>query len=181
MLKFHINPVARALFAIGAVAAIATGVTFAALNSQATLSGNTISATPGLQVSTDGSTYGSSIPGFAFNVTPGDTTGVSETFDIKNTTSSTLSLSLAVPAAVTFTGGTVNNSDVDLALTCTSPTLSLSSNLGSLTSAPVPITGSLTAGSSASCTINATMTSGAITSGTSVTSNTFNLQFEGTN
>ncbi len=179
MLKIKVSPLARALFSIGAVAALATGITFAALNSQATLSGNTISATQGIQLSSDGTTYGGSIPGFAFNVTPGDSTGVSKTFYLKNTTTSSMSLSLSVPAAVIFTGGTVNNSDVHLALNCTTPTLSLTSDLGSLTSSPVSITGTLTAGSTANCTVNATMTSDAITSGTSVTSNSFDLKING--
>jgi len=181
MLKVKVNPVARGLIAIGAVAALATGITFAALNSQATLSGNTISATQGLQLSTDGSTYAGSIPGFAFDVTPGDTTGVSQSFYLKNTTSSAISLNLSVPAAVTFTGGTVNNSDVDLALSCTTPTLTLNSDLGSLTSSPVSIAGTLSAGSTANCNVTATMTNDAITTGTSVSSNSFDLQFDGTN
>lgn len=179
MVRLKINPVARALIVVGAVAAIATGVTFAALSSQTTLSGNTITATPGLLLSTNSTTYDAKIPGFAFDVTPGDTTGVSQTFDIKNTTSSAMSLSLAVPAAVTFTGGTVDNSDVNLALACTSPTLSLTSDLATLSSGPVPVTGSLSADTSAACTITATMDSDAITSGSTVTSDSFDLLFSG--
>jgi predicted ribosomally synthesized peptide with SipW-like signal peptide len=179
VLKLHINPVARALITIGAVAAIVTGVTFAALNSQTTLSGNTITATPGLLLSTNGSTYGSTIPGFTFNVTPGSTTGVSQTFNIKNTTASAMALSLSLPAAVTFTGGTVNNSDVHVAVACTTPTMTLTSDLATLATAPVPVTGSLTANTSASCTVSATMDSAAISSGSTVTSSSFNLQFSG--
>lgn len=58
-----INPVARAIVVIGAVMALVTSVTFAALQSQATLTNNTIStATAGLMI-WDGDSFEATAPG----------------------------------------------------------------------------------------------------------------------
>lgn len=68
-----INPVARAIVVIGAVMALVTSVTFAALQSQATLTNNTIStATAGLLL-WDGDSFESAAPGVTVTgLVPGD-------------------------------------------------------------------------------------------------------------
>lgn len=69
----RINPVARAIVVIGAVMALVTSVTFAALQSQATLTNNTIStATAGLLL-WDGDSFESAAPGVTVTgLIPGD-------------------------------------------------------------------------------------------------------------
>lgn len=94
----HINPVIRAVVVIGAVMALATSVTFAALQSQATLTNNTIStATAGLKL-WDGDSFESSAPGVAVEgLIPGDW---SEDYNIyfQNDGEGPLFLSASVPA-----------------------------------------------------------------------------------
>lgn len=178
-----INPVVRAILVVGAAAGLVVGVTFAALNSQATLTGNTISATSGLQVSTDGETFGGSIPGFSFaNVVLGDATGVNNTFKLRNGSTSNMNVTLKIPTAPTFTGGTVDQTKVHVKLDCTGPVLTVASTtLAALTAGEVSLTGgTLTAGATADCTMNVTMDSDAITGATSTTSSPFDLRFTGT-
>jgi hypothetical protein len=177
-----INPVVRAILVVGAAAGLVVGVTFAALNSQATLIGNTISATAGLQVSTDGTTYGGSIPGFSFSgVVLGDTTGVTKNFKIKNSASAPMSLSLKIPTAPNFTGGIVDQTKVHVKLDCTAPVLAMPSTaLSALTAGEVTVTGSLTAGATADCNMNVTLDADAITGATTTTSDPFDLRFTGT-
>lgn len=69
----QINPVIRAVVVIGAVMALVTSVTFAALQSQATLTNNTIStATAGLKL-WDGDSFESTAPGVNVEgLIPGD-------------------------------------------------------------------------------------------------------------
>lgn len=73
----RVNPVARAVAVIGVVMALATGATFAALASSATLTGNTIgtaSANADLLLwDSETETFAQSAQGFAFTeLTPGD-------------------------------------------------------------------------------------------------------------
>lgn len=103
----------RALGVISAVVVIVSGVTFAALQSQQnTLAGNTIqTATANLQLSTDGTSYSDSHPGFDFNnLVPGGqavpTTGYP--LFLKNGGGTALALKLAVSSTPT------NPSSVDL-------------------------------------------------------------------
>jgi predicted ribosomally synthesized peptide with SipW-like signal peptide len=178
-----INPVVRAILVVGAAAGLVVGVTFAALNSQATLTGNTISATAGLQVSTNGVDFGGSIPGFAFNnVVLGDSTGVNNTFKLRNASTTNMNVTLKIPTAPTFTGGTVDPAKVHVKLDCTDPGLTMASTtLTTLTGSEVSLTGGpLTAGSTASCTMNVTLDNDAITGGTTATSSAFDLRFTGT-
>ncbi|HSD55656.1 MAG TPA: hypothetical protein VLA92_00725 [Candidatus Saccharimonadales bacterium] len=177
-----INPVVRAILVVGAVAGLVVGVTFAALNSQATLTGNTISANAGLQLSTDGgTTYGSSVDGLDFsNVVLGDTNGVSKSFKVKNITSSAMSLSLRVPTAPVFTGGTVDQTKVKVSLACTSPTMTLSPvTLTGMVNAEANVTGNLTAGATADCSLTVAFDTDAVTGGATVTSDAFNIRFTG--
>ncbi len=69
----QINPVARAVVVIAAVMALVTSVTFAALQSQATLTNNSIStATAGLKL-WNGSSFESTAPGFTVTgLVPGE-------------------------------------------------------------------------------------------------------------
>jgi predicted ribosomally synthesized peptide with SipW-like signal peptide len=92
-----INPVLRATGVIGVVAAMVTGVTFAALNSQATLTDNTIStATVGLEVGTAANDTGASKQGFAVTgLIPG--TGVDKNFYLLNTGDTPLDVTAHVP------------------------------------------------------------------------------------
>ena len=107
------NPVLRATGVIGTVAALVTGITFAALSSQATLTANTIaSATADLQVNnTDNAgAFGATDTGYAFTgIIPGGAGSNVGNFQLKNNGTATLSLKLsvsgtpvctAVPAAV---------------------------------------------------------------------------------
>ena len=91
------NPLLRAIGVIGAVAALVTGVTFAALNSTATLTDNTISSgTAGLRVSTDNTTFSDSEPGFTVTgLIPG--TGSTKTFYLRNNGDIALDVSARVP------------------------------------------------------------------------------------
>ena len=176
-----INPVVRAILVVGAAAGLVVGVTFAALNSQATLAGNTISATAGLQVSTDGEAFGGSIPGFSFsNVVLGDSTGVSKTFKIRNSSTSDMTLSLRIPTVPVFTP-TADQTKVHVKLDCTTPTLNVASTtLAALTAGEVSVTGTLGDGETASCTMNVTVDSDAVTGSSTTSSTPFDLRFTGT-
>jgi predicted ribosomally synthesized peptide with SipW-like signal peptide len=98
MLRINgINPVLRATGVIGVVAAMVTGVTYAAFNSQATLTANTVStATVGLEVGTAADDTGATKPGLAFtSVIPG--TGITKSFYLKNTGDTALDVTAHVP------------------------------------------------------------------------------------
>ncbi|MDB5175285.1 MAG: hypothetical protein JWM81_143 [Candidatus Saccharibacteria bacterium] len=80
--KFIVHPLMRALTVVVAVAALVSGVTYAALQSQlALVQGNTIqTATADLQLSTNGAVYGRTVQGFSFGAlipggAPSPTTG----------------------------------------------------------------------------------------------------------
>lgn len=109
MLKTHaISPVVRAVLVVGAVAALVTGVTFAALDSDATLTNNRVeSATAGLQVdNTDDATNpaGSTDVGFAFTgLVPGaEYLSPGHHFSLKNTGDTELRVKVKV------SGGTLD-------------------------------------------------------------------------
>ena len=95
---FKMSPLLRAIGVIGAVAALVTGITFAALQSQATLTNNTISsATAGLQVSTDNLGFGASQTGFTVTgLVPG--AGTTKTFYLRNNGEVALNVTARVPA-----------------------------------------------------------------------------------
>jgi len=61
---FNINPFLRATGVIGAVAVCVTGITFAALNSQATLTGSTLTSADASLLIYNGSTFASTATGF---------------------------------------------------------------------------------------------------------------------
>ncbi|HSH55596.1 MAG TPA: hypothetical protein VK983_02100 [Candidatus Limnocylindrales bacterium] len=100
------QPLARAMMVISAVAVLATGVTFAALQSQAaSLTGNSIqTASADLKIGTTATSFGSTRTGFSFNgLVPGGAAVPADgnTFYLKNGGSATLALKVTVPAAPT--------------------------------------------------------------------------------
>jgi hypothetical protein len=108
-----VQPVARAIIVVSAVAVLATGVTFAALQSQsATLTGNSISTAPAdLRIGTSASTFSSTRTGFSFsNVIPGSaaTPADGNSFYLKNYGAATMGLKVAINTVPT------NTANVDL-------------------------------------------------------------------
>ncbi|HXE10222.1 MAG TPA: hypothetical protein VN554_02240, partial [Verrucomicrobiae bacterium] len=96
----------RAISVIVAVLVMVGGVTFAALQSQQdTLAGNTVeTATANLQLSTDGTTYGSSRSGFDFNnLVPGGQAVPAAGYSVylKNNGGTPLALKMAVSSVPT--------------------------------------------------------------------------------
>jgi hypothetical protein len=63
-----IHPLVRSVFVVGTVMALSTGVTFAALRAESSLTNNTIeSANAALQISTNNTTYSTTRSGFSFD------------------------------------------------------------------------------------------------------------------
>ncbi len=113
-----INPLARSVTVIGAVAALATGVTFAALQSQATLTNNTISsASAVLLVDNTGDPARGLTPsdnGFAFTgMVPGGAASNTGTFQLKNDGSTALHTHVKVPTLPTYVDSNGNDVTVD--------------------------------------------------------------------
>jgi hypothetical protein len=80
----RINPLVRAILVVGAVAGLVTGVTFAALNSSATLGASTITSTTASLLLWNGSDFASQAPGFAItDLVPGEGSGAKH-FYFKN-------------------------------------------------------------------------------------------------
>lgn len=109
-----IKPIARALSIIMAVVIIATGATYAALQSQDNLlTGNTIqTATANLKISRDGQTFSTSQPGFSFtDLIPGGQASPAVGFKtyLSNAGGTPLSLKVAVSSTPT------NPDNIDLA------------------------------------------------------------------
>ena len=102
-----INPVARAILTIGAVMALVTSVTFAALTSSATLSGNTIgtaSANADLLL-WNGSEFADAAPGFNFSgLVPGQKSDKFR-FYFHNNGNTDLDLTARIDAAPEFSEG----------------------------------------------------------------------------
>lgn len=97
----NFQPLARAALVISAVAVLATGVTFAALQSQtATLSGNSIkTASADLRIGTSASTFAASRTGFTFDgIIPGGSAVPADgnNFYLKNYGNATLALKVSV-------------------------------------------------------------------------------------
>jgi hypothetical protein len=188
----NINPMVRAIATMGAIAALVGGVTFAQLTSNTVaLTSNSIdSATATLQISNDNSTYSNSATGFTFSgVVPGGAASPNQTFYLKNTGSTDLTLSSSITALPTWSG-TVNNSLVRLNVTCTSliaggPTIALL-NPGNDTMTlyntgdTFTNSGVIKSGDVDQCTINVSMDSGAFTGSGVTQTNTFDLDMSGT-
>ena len=110
MLKsISISPVVRAILVIGAVAALVTGVTFAALESEATLTQNTIAGEDALQVNNDpegNATFSQTEQGFNFiNIVPGVASSQTENFELRNTSTTTVDVNVQIPTPPTLPAG----------------------------------------------------------------------------
>ncbi len=109
----HISPVARAVLVIGAVMALVTSMTFAALQNTATLTNNTITSDiDGLLVDSDGDdSFGTTDEGFAFtNIEPGGTSDVKQ-FSLKNDTDGSLAVNVEITNEEALPAG-VDGSDI---------------------------------------------------------------------
>lgn len=111
-----INPVLRAVGVIGAVAALVTGVTFAALSSSATLTGNTLSTgTASLKI-WDGTVFANTAPGFAVNnIVPG-TPSAPRNFYLQNAGGVPLEVKAQISQPFSVAGIT-DYADVDVKIT----------------------------------------------------------------
>lgn len=185
------SPLMRAVLVIGAVMALVTGVTYAALTSStATLTNNTVeSATANLLVNSDAgcgpaSAFGASDTGFAFNgLVPGGVASPDKTFCLKNSGTADLTLKLFVPTAPTWTvtpSGVVDTGEVNVHVVCDNGAGTINATLESLaTAAQAFTTSNLADGATAVCTVNLDMNADAFT-GTGASSGNFNLEFSGT-
>lgn len=118
LMNLHgLQPLARAIMVVSAVAGLATGVTYAALQSQgASLTGNSIStATADLRISnttaTSASSFAATKTGFNFaNIVPGAIASPTEgnTFYLKNFGAAPMALTVAINTTPT------NTANVDL-------------------------------------------------------------------
>jgi hypothetical protein len=186
-----VSPMARAIGTIGVVAGLATAVTFAALQSQATLTDNTISTgTASLVVSNDATcnvdtVYGPTADGFDFSVLSGVGSSQNEHFCLKNAGDANLSTLLTTPALPTYEDSntnpvTVDNNKVHLVLSCTTTTsggISVNDPLFSVYFSGSNI-GTLNAGDVADCNVHVVLDSDAYTAD-HIDSTGFDLLFTG--
>lgn len=117
----NFQPLFRAITVISAVAVLATGVTFAALQStQVALTGNSVqTATAGLKIGTSTASFDTSRVGFVFkDLVPGGAAvpAAGNNFYLKNTGSATLALKAAV-STTPVNAGNVDMSKVYVVLT----------------------------------------------------------------
>ncbi|MDB5181423.1 MAG: hypothetical protein JWP13_186 [Candidatus Saccharibacteria bacterium] len=182
-----LQPLFRAVMVISAVTILATGVTFAALQSQqAILAGNSIqTATADLKISTDGSAYSNSRTGFAYSeVIPGGaaTALPSSTFYLKNSGTPTLELTVAVSTTPMNTDN-VDLNKVYLLLTRddkgVAQKLSLAALIAAKASGGLQVNDSLTGGHTASYHLQVAMDSDAF-SGQEASIGGIDLVFSGT-
>jgi hypothetical protein len=107
-MRTKISALMRAAAVVTGTVGIVSGVTFASLQSQAAvLKGNSIqTANAGLQVSTDGTTYASSVPGYGIGgLVPGGMPMPSNggLVYVKNTGTAAEAVSLSIPSGFTNT------------------------------------------------------------------------------
>lgn len=136
----QINPVARAVIVIGAVMALVTSVTFAALTSSATLTGNTIgtaSANADLLL-WNGSEFADSAPGFSFTGLVPGVRSEKFKFYFKNNGNTDLDLTARVDAEPEFSAG-LTAADVTLKFTGGGCHESVSTTLADLLAGPVAL------------------------------------------
>jgi hypothetical protein len=181
------QPLFRAITVISSVAILATGVTFAALQSQAAiLTGNSIkSATADLQIGTTASSFAASRTGFSFgNVIPGSSAMPADgnSFWLKNGGAPALTLKAAVSSTP------VNTANVNLAKvyivftrldTNTTQKLALSSLIAGYTGPAVTLTDNLAGGATAQYKTQVSMDADAF-SGQSADITGIDLVFTGT-
>lgn len=152
-----INPMARAIGTMGAVAALAGGITFANLNTNTVaLSPNTLtSATASLQIGSNSQAFSdTSVTGITATLTPG--VSVPFTFYLKNNGQSNMNITANVPTNVS--GSTVPASDITLSFDCGGGPVTFTLDQWAAGSAAIP-GNPLTAGSTWTCTETATLSS----------------------
>lgn len=182
-----LQPLARAITVVSAVAVLATGVTFAALQSQsATLTGNSIStATADLRIGTSASTFSNTRTGFSFgNVIPGAPASPSDgnSFYLKNYGASPMALKVAINTVPTNTAD-VNLSKVYVVFsrvdTSATQKLSVASLVAANTSGGTALTDTLAGGAVAQYKTQVSIDEDAF-SGQSATIGGIDLVFNGT-
>ena len=165
------QPLFRAITVIASVAILATGVTYAALQSQqAVLTGNSISTgTADLKIGTSASNFSNTRAGFTFgNVVPGASESPTDgnSFYLKNFGAPVLSLKIGVtstpanPANVDLAKVWVNLTRVDSG---TTQKFSLGALISGGSSAPLAITDPLTGGAVGQYKVQVSMDSDAFT------------------
>jgi hypothetical protein len=104
--------VTRSFIAIGGVLAISAGMTYAALNTQASLRGSSISTASADLKIWDGSDYTDSAPGFRVeNLSPGQASAEYPIY-FKNTGSTGMALGVRIPTALKFSGFNSTNTSI---------------------------------------------------------------------
>ena len=192
-----ISPIVRAVGVIGAVAILVTSITYAALQSQVTLTNNTIATgTADLQIASASSgtaetpgtcgTFGDTAPGFAFaGVVPGGADSQTESFCLRNNGTSALMLKVKSPTVSPLwttspSSATVDNTKVSLTITCDNGAGSVTDTLANFLAGDVSFaSSSLPATTNSKCTAKVHMDATAF-SGESATLANFDLVFTGT-
>lgn len=181
------SPLARAIGVTGAVVAIAGGATFAALQSQATLTNTTItSATADLRL-WDGDSFEPTAPGFTItNLLPGSGSGP-QAFYFQNNGTAPLAITASVPVLPSATN-IAAWTDVEVDISCVGASGPVSTTLAALNSAPVSLTLTLPAGAQGdsgnplavgNCTADFDFNPAGVT-GSSASVTAFNVVFNGT-
>jgi hypothetical protein len=186
-----INPVARAILVVAAVAGLVTAMTFAAMTSSATLTDNTISsATADLQVDSDEGGFASSDAGFDFTgLVPGAAYGAAQDFMLKNNGSVNLDVQVFAETVAATGTGVLDKTKVTVQFTNVSAGETVEYSLAQLESANRNVPGassfftdqSLEPGEIDTFTINVKLEDGAISGTGPVSVNDFDLVFVGTN
>ena len=186
-----VSPVFRAVLVVGAVMAIATGVTFAALQSQATLTDNTISsATADLQVNSTGEDFGATDTGFDFTgLVPGADYGAASDFQLRNNGDADLNVQVYAETVSATGTGVLDKSKVMVKFTNTSTAEPAEYSLAQLEAANRDVPGAsstftdlfLEAPETDNFEIQVKLEEGAVSGTGPVSVNDFDLVFVGTN
>ncbi len=203
MFKLHkINPMVRAIGTMGAIVAIAGGITYAQLTSNTVkLTNNTLNANAQLQIwDSNAKTWGNTVPGFNFTgMVPGGQPSQTEYFSLKNTGNTPLAINVKFDQPPTFTvvdpsgssstgNFNVNLNQAFLTLHCVSgstnfwlPKGASPVNFNQLSGNGVTLSGVLPAGQQANCSVDASLGGGIVGNQTVMTveTNGFNLDFTG--
>jgi len=172
-----INPMARAIGTMGAVAALVGGITFAALQSNTVaLSSNTLSsATAALQIGSNSESYSdTAVAGMTATLVPGVPSSPF-TFYLKNNGQSDMNITAHVPTDVS--SSTIPASDITLSLDCGGGPVSFTLDAWHAGSAAIP-GNPLTASNTWTCTETATLAS-SYSGGGGESVTPFDVQFVG--
>jgi archaellum component FlaG (FlaF/FlaG flagellin family) len=136
------SPLIRAVFVIGAVAALVSSITFAALSDTATLAESTMSTTNAeLQIyNFPNSAWENSAPGFAFNNLVPGTFSSPSSFYLKNAGGVNLDVAAMVPTAPTLGAGfTGTLADIKVAITGDECTTTVNTDMDALVAGAVAL------------------------------------------